>query len=128
MIQRDAPDGGRPSRDEEQPRGPVADLVDRWRDARRELAAIERAEHPPITDALGRSWEWIPGGSGDLYGHDGMAWPRHLVERPDVGLPTPGALDNPNYRWCELCRSPSVRLAGGRRVPVTTVVDPQGRV
>lgn len=82
-------------------RGIAAPLVDAWRAARRALREIEENEHPDLTDALGRAWKWI---DGDLYGHDGMAWPRDHVTYEAVGLPTKAARDNPNYRWCEICR------------------------
>jgi hypothetical protein len=77
------------------------------------IAEMEAAELADITDALGRVWTWIPGGARDrdgndtstLYGHDGMAWPREHVEQPGIGWPRVDVLDNPNYRWCELCRA-----------------------
>jgi hypothetical protein len=79
---------------------PVGALLDAWQTTRAELRALEVAAHQDITDALGRVWVWK---DGDLYVHDSMAWPRSLVERPNVGWPAHRLLDNPNYRWCEVC-------------------------
>lgn len=82
----------------------IAALIGQWHDALRGLRRIEEAEHPDITDALGRVWVWK---DGDVYVHDGMAWPREHIERQTVSLPTRAALDNPNYRWCEICTAVS---------------------
>jgi hypothetical protein len=101
----------------------IRELLVEWQALRIIIAEMDVAEHPDIVDALGRVWTWIPGGSGNLYGHDGMAWPREHVERPDVGLPSSAVLANPNYSWCELCRQPAGRL-GIRRVPMVTVELP----
>lgn len=77
-------------------------LIGEWQAARAELAAIERAEHPDITDRYGRTWVWR---DGDLYSHDAtLAFPRDFLDR--VGLPSPRLADNPNYsRLCARCRS-----------------------
>jgi hypothetical protein len=104
---------------------PIRKLLAEWQALRTIIAEMDVAEHPDITDALGRVWTWIPGGSGNLYGHDGMAWPREDVEDPGIGLPTPAVLENPNYHWCRLCRQPAGRL-GTRRVPMVTVELPGG--
>jgi hypothetical protein len=100
-------------------------LVTEWQALRTVIAEMEAAEHPDITDALGRVWTWIPGGARDrdgnnmstLYGHDGMAWPREHVEQPAIGWPRADVLDNPNYRWCELCRAGAA--TAGERVQVS---------
>jgi hypothetical protein len=88
-------------------------FVTEWQALRTVIAEMEVAEHPDITDSLGRVWTWIPGGARDrdgndtstLCGHDGMAWPREHVEQPGIGWPRADVLGNPNYRWCELCRA-----------------------
>jgi hypothetical protein len=103
----------------------VSTLVTEWLALRIVIAEMEVAEHPPITDALGRAWTWIPGGARDrdgndcstLYGHDGMAWPREWVEHPGIGWPRAAALDNPNSRWCELCRAGATAAAGQTPAP-----------
>ncbi|MEU8840283.1 hypothetical protein AB0D97_14280 [Streptomyces roseus] len=77
----------------------VEDLVSTWRAARAELAALERAEHPNITDHLGRVWTWF--GRGDTYRHCGNAAPSYMIN--NFGLPTQAALDNPNYDLCDIC-------------------------
>jgi hypothetical protein len=82
-------------------RGPVAALIDDWQEARKALRAIEEAEHPDITDVLGRVWKWW---KGDLYVHDKMGWPKSLITQPDLRRPIKAALDNPNYRWCAICK------------------------
>lgn len=79
----------------------IAGMIDEWQSLRAEIAAMERAEHPDVTDALGRTWQWK---SGDIYTHDGMAWPLIFIQDPNVGLPKSVALDNPNYSWCEICK------------------------
>jgi hypothetical protein len=73
-----------------------------WRAIRAELAALERAEHPDITDRHGRVWSWW---KGDLYRHDDtLAVPADLVA--DWGLPGARLADNPNYAGlCDICRS-----------------------
>jgi hypothetical protein len=79
----------------------VGRMVDEWATARAALAELERAEHPDITDRYGRVWAWK---SGDIYRHDGMAFPRALVESNAMGLPSQSALDNPNYgELCTVC-------------------------
>jgi hypothetical protein len=77
-------------------------MVEDWRATRAELAALERAEHPDITDRRGRVWIWS---SGDLYHHDGLlGFPKALIA--DLGLPSPRLVDNPNYAGlCDVCRS-----------------------
>jgi hypothetical protein len=82
-------------------RGIAAPLVDGWLEARRALREAEQAEHPDVTDALGRVWTWM---DGDIYTHDGMAWPLDHITHPGIGWPTAAALDNPNYQWCATCR------------------------
>lgn len=126
-------------------RGPMASLIEEWKATREAIAAIERAEHPDITDALGRTWVWMSGGARDrdgndsssIYTHDGIAWPRELIERSSIGWPTLAAIDNPNYRWCDACRQGAARQAEGRpptpdtpgqRGPIITVTDPLGRI
>lgn len=76
-------------------------LINEWQTRRAGLRATEAAEHPDVTDALGRVWVWR---SGDLYGHDSMAWPLAMVASSLVGWPAATLLDNPNYRWCPACR------------------------
>jgi hypothetical protein len=83
-------------------RGIASALVDDWQAARRALREIEEAEHPNITDALGRVWQWK---DKDLYTHDSMAWPRDHVMHSGVSLPSQAALDNPNYQWCSICKA-----------------------
>ncbi|MFH8805258.1 hypothetical protein ACH4F6_37910 [Streptomyces sp. NPDC017936] len=73
----------------------VGRLIDEWRTAREALAELERAEHPDITDRFGRVWTWKTG-RGDIYVHDGMAFPRAFLEDDAVGLPSQAVLDNPN--------------------------------
>lgn len=78
----------------------VADLITKWQNARAELAAIERAEHPDITDHLGRVWTWF--GRGDTYRHCGNAAPSYMIN--DFGRPSQRVLDNPNYgELCDIC-------------------------
>jgi xanthine/CO dehydrogenase XdhC/CoxF family maturation factor len=81
-------------------RGLLAPLIDEWREARRELAEMERAEHPDIVDHHGRAWTWV---SGDLYRHDSMAWTERMVRDGRHGLPEARLADNPNSRLCEIC-------------------------
>lgn len=77
----------------------VRGLVDAWLQARADVAAIERAEHPDITDRHGRVWTWV---SGDLYRHCGNAAPEHMINW--FGLPSQEVLDNPNYGdLCGIC-------------------------
>lgn len=77
----------------------VARLLGDWRASRKALATLEAAEHPDITDRFGRVWTWR--GRGDLYRHCGTAAPADMIN--DFGLPTQGALDNPNYDLCDVC-------------------------
>jgi len=79
---------------------PVRDMIDEWwADDRPELD-----ERPDITDRHGRVWRWW---GKELYCHDGLlAWPRDMIDRPDLGLPSPLLADNPNYAGlCDICRS-----------------------
>lgn len=80
----------------------VGDMIDEWQALRAELAALERAEHPDITDRFGRVWVWK---SGDLYSHDRtLARPRDHIDQ--IGLPSARLADNPNYAGlCARCRS-----------------------
>lgn len=81
---------------------PVPALLETWRSLRAELRAQEEAEHPPISDAYGRTWIWW---KGDLYRHDDtLAVPKDMIEI--MSLPRPGlAEDNPNYtNLCSICR------------------------
>lgn len=91
-------------------RNMVSELVDEWTALRVEAQAFERAEHPDVTDVLGRVWTWK---SGDIYTHDGMAWPLAFITSPTLQGPSAAALDNPNYRWCLICK-PSYE--GAKRV------------
>lgn len=77
----------------------VSRLLTAWQTTRAELAALEAADRPDITDHLGRVWTWK--GRGDLYRHCGTAAPAALIER--FGLPSQSALDNPNYDLCPTC-------------------------
>ncbi|MGW6789973.1 hypothetical protein [Streptomyces chartreusis] len=77
----------------------VANLIAEWQNARAQLAAIERAEHPDVVDRHGRTWTWV---SKDLYRHCGNAAPADMIN--DFGLPSQKVLDNPNYgELCEIC-------------------------
>lgn len=78
---------------------PVTRLLTEWQDARAQLAELERAEHPDITDRHGRVWTWR--GSGDLYRHCGNAAPADMIDQ--FGLPSQRSLDNPNYDPCDIC-------------------------
>lgn len=82
----------------------MTELLDEWAVARSQLAALEAAEHPDIIDRFGRAWQWR--GRGDLYSHDDtLAFPADWVRDPDLGLPSPSLVDNPNYsRLCDTCR------------------------
>lgn len=79
----------------------IRQMIDNWQAARAELAAIERAEHPDITDHHGRVWTWW---KGDLYRHCSLAWTRGMVLDGRHGLPTEKARSNPNYHLCAVCR------------------------
>ncbi len=83
----------------------VTKLITEWQAARAALAAIERTEHPDITDQHGRVWTWR--GRGDLYRHCGTAAPIDMISQ--FGLPTQAALDNPNYDLCEICINGRIR-------------------
>ncbi len=98
---------------------PVPAMVDRWRELRAELAAIEQAEHPDQTDEFGRVWTWW---KGDLYRHDDtLAVPLDMISLLD--LPRAGlAEDNPNYsKLCQTCR----REAPGYE-ETTSMASPEG--
>lgn len=78
-------------------------LLAEWTALREQIAEIERAEHPDITDRFGRVWVWW---KGDLYRHCGHCIPGEWItstEHP-IGLPSPTLADNPNYQLCEICR------------------------
>jgi hypothetical protein len=80
----------------------VSKMVEEWRSIREEIRRLEELQHSPITDKYGRVWVWK---DMDLYTHCGMAWPKSALDNPDhYGLPTKGALDNPNYQFCEICK------------------------
>lgn len=64
----------------------VSDLLVQWRAARAELAALEAAEHPDITDVHGRVWTWW---KGDLY----------RTPRPDIYPPTPENPEGGRSAW-----------------------------
>lgn len=76
----------------------VENLIADWQEARAALAEIERAEHPDIIDRHSRVWAWV---SKDLYRHCCTAAPADMINQ--FGLPTQGALDNPNYDLCDIC-------------------------
>lgn len=81
----------------------VSRLVDEWLAARAALAELERAEHPDIVDGYGRAWTW-KAGRGDIYVHDGMAFPKAFLTEGRIGLPRQSVLDNPNYaHLCPVC-------------------------
>ena len=77
----------------------LAGLVFAWTETRAELAEIARSEHPDVIDQYGRLWVWV---SGDLYQHDGMAFPHDFVV--NSGLPSAILANNPNYHLCSICR------------------------
>ncbi|MEV4939619.1 hypothetical protein [Streptomyces zaomyceticus] len=79
----------------------VTRLIAEWQLARSELAELERAEHPYITDRFGRVWRWK--GRGDIYVHCGSAVPKSFLDDGRMGLPAQRALDNPNYDLCGVC-------------------------
>lgn len=89
----------------------VAALIVRWQEARRSLRALEQAEHPDVTDALGRIWTWL---DGDLYRHDDMALPLTSITDEAIRRPTQRALANPNYWWCSICRGMGTRARVSR--------------
>jgi hypothetical protein len=78
---------------------PVTRLINEWQSARAQLAELERAEHPDITDRHGRVWTWC--GRGDLYRHCGIAAPADMID--NFGLPSQRSLDNPNSDPCDIC-------------------------
>ena len=84
----------------------VGGLIADWQAARAALAAVERAEHPDITDGHGRVWTWF--GRGDTYRHCGNAAPADMINQ--FGLPSQRVLDNPNYgELCDICLNGRVR-------------------
>ena len=89
----------------------VSDMIDEWMALRLEMKRSERAEHPPVTDVLGREWTWV---DRDLYRHDGMAWPLSFITADSKSWPSPALLDNPNYGWCEHCRTAMEAIRDGR--------------
>lgn len=74
--------------------------IQEWQGLRAELAAVEAAEHPDITDHHGRTWVWI---GGDLYRHDDLSWPLAFITDGQHGLPSRSALINQNYDHCIIC-------------------------
>lgn len=80
----------------------VRQLIADWNAARALIRRNEEAAHPDVVDVLGRTWTWK---DGDLYRHDSMCWPLSMVTDPRVGWPSRNALDNPNYQWCEICKT-----------------------
>lgn len=64
---------------------PVPEMIDAWMSIRAELHALEKAEHPDVTDRFGRVWTWW---KGDLYGHCSMAWTQDMITAESIGLPT----------------------------------------
>jgi hypothetical protein len=80
----------------------VTPLIEAWQETRRQLAEIERVEHPDVTDGYGRVWRWR--GRGDLYVHDDtLAFPLDVI--PHLSLPSPSLEQNPNYfKLCGTCR------------------------
>jgi hypothetical protein len=80
----------------------TAGLLDRWLESRAVLRLLDEAEHPDIVDKYGRVWTWM---DGEVYRHEGMAWPKWAFDDPDsYGLPSPELANNPNYQLCEICR------------------------
>jgi hypothetical protein len=78
----------------------VTGLLAEWQVARAVLADLERAEHPDVTDRLGRVWVWR--GRGDLYRHCGTAAPLGMIDM--FGVPRDSVLRNPNYPvLCVVC-------------------------
>ena len=68
---------------------------------RGELAEIDAAEHPDVTDRFGRVWTWW---KGELYHHDDtLADTRDRIAA--YGLPPATLADNHNYAGlCTICR------------------------
>jgi hypothetical protein len=85
-------------------------FIESWRHARAELAAIERAEHPDVTDRFGRVWTWETEISGTgrprgRYVHDGTFSADDADAVARWGLPPERLASNPNYAGlCETCR------------------------
>lgn len=81
----------------------VRGMLAEWQALRRELRAIEEAEHPAFTDKFGRVWTWV---SKELWHHDDtLAMSRDMIDRL-TGLPPETLRDNPNYwQLCDICRS-----------------------
>ena len=80
--------------------GPILDTLPHLR---AELLELERLEHPPLHDRLGRRWEWT---TGDLYTHCGITVNAEIVPTLERHL-SDGARGNVNYRdSCDLCWGP----------------------
>ena len=78
-------------------------LLEEWNRLRAELLELERLEHPPLHDRLGRRWEWT---QGDLYTHCGITVNATIVPTLERHL-TDDARKNANYRdSCDLCWGP----------------------
>jgi len=81
----------------------MTNLLNELAAIRSQLAEIDRAEHPDITDRFGRVWVWR---SGDFYAHDdALCFPWYWItstEHP-INLPSSTLADNPNYRLCKIC-------------------------
>lgn len=81
----------------------MAFKLEQWHKLRDELLKLERLEHPPLHDRLGRRWEWT---TGDLYTHCGITVNRAIVPTLERHL-TDDARNNINYRdSCDLCWGP----------------------
>lgn len=81
----------------------IADLITEWTRLRADATAFEAREHPPLTDPLGRVWEWW---SADIYRHCKMAVPADWVPLATDHLGE-WARQNPAYRGsCALCWGP----------------------
>ena len=82
----------------------MTEKIVHWLDLRNQVAELDRASHPDITDRYGRVWVWV-WSSDDLYVHDEtIAIPHGWIA--SWGLPAPGLADrNPNYaKLCSVCR------------------------
>ena len=62
----------------------VSEMIEKWISVRAELEALERAEHPDITDKYDRVWVWK---SKELYTHCGMAWTQGMIDKGLFTLP-----------------------------------------
>lgn len=80
---------------------PVSRLVADWQATWRQLIEEEKAAHPPITDDLGREWEWW---QGDIYRHCHSAFPRDVILSGRLDTLSPSTATNPNYAdACDIC-------------------------